>query len=43
MNANRRKLVSIVMEKLNQICAKIEDVREDLDLLRDEEYDSYTF
>ena len=41
MNANRRKLVAECMEKFNHICAELEDIQEDLDNLRDDEYDSY--
>lgn len=41
MNADRRKLVAQCIEKINHVCAELEDVREDLDFLRDEEYDSY--
>ena len=41
MNANRRKQVLLCIEKINHVCAELENVRDDLDLLRDEEYDCY--
>lgn len=41
MNQVRRKAVAMLMEKINHVCAELEDVRDDLDVLRDEEYDSY--
>lgn len=41
MNQVRRKAIAMLMQKINHVCAELEDVRNDLDTLRDEEYDSY--
>lgn len=41
MNQNRRKAVNVPMEKINHVCAELENIRDDVDFLKEEENDSY--